>query len=101
MSSCVTGITVSSHGTLPQEPAVSKPSSQDGVKKVSAVYADRYYDGRGEGFLRYVGAAPDIGAVEYSSSTQANHTLVVTSLADSGSGTLREAVTSANNTPGP
>jgi len=88
------------HNGGPLKTYAPSSSGSPVVDAGDATYTDRYYDGRGEGFLRNVGAAPDIGAVEYSSSSQANHTLVVTSLADSGSGTLRDAVTSANTTPG-
>ncbi|HET6633188.1 MAG TPA: choice-of-anchor Q domain-containing protein [Rhodanobacteraceae bacterium] len=59
------------------------------------------FDGRGAGFARVVGAAPDMGAFEM----QAPTTLIVDTLADPGDGpcdatdcTLREAVDAANRT---
>ena len=54
------------------------------------------FDQRGVGFPRWYGAAPDMGAYELKSGA----TITPTSLADSGAGSLREALTNANATTG-
>jgi MYXO-CTERM domain-containing protein len=54
------------------------------------------WDQRGEGWFRVVGAAADMGASE----VQPASSIAVTSLADSGAGTLRQALTDAEANAG-
>ena len=61
----------------------------------STLLAASYYDGRGEDYLRTVGTATDIGAVEYSTLN-----LLVDELTDGAGMTLQEAIAAANASPG-
>jgi hypothetical protein len=67
-----------------------------GDSPVSSPQSVPYYDARGEGFPRTVGATIDIGAVEYN-----GNDLVVDELTNPANGlTLAEAITAANTRPG-
>jgi len=78
--------------TKTHAPQSNSPAVDAGSDLLNAVY----YDARGEGFLRTVGTAIDIGAIEYNVNA-----LVVDELTTPANGlTLSEAITIANSRPG-